>query len=307
MSGCPATIEYVECPICFEDMHKHPTAVFVGASGARTCRHFLHKECSLDVLETKLCPLCRQPFEGIKDVPDFRTDLEGWFELVDFKNSGTLDPQEVAEVFKAQLPVEGRLLDEHLVELWPRWDIDGTGVLTFNEITHPVDGLLVYAQEAFGKVEKPEPPSIQESPKEWFKYWDEDKTGRLHKDEVARALIKTFKISHELVADLRLMLENLWCVLSNGMDSIDMDEFGKPDGLAETVIAYLPNRTGVNTTSLPIVSSPSSSAAGPATLVGPPLVAKWRCAHCTLINESDPGQPCATCEQCTEDPLIWVE
>ena len=67
---------------------------------------------------------------------------------------------------------------------------------------------------------------------------DEDGGGELEKEEVVRALIKTFHLTVDKVDTIRSMLDSIWCLFDvDGDGGISRDEFGAPDGLAETVLA----------------------------------------------------------------------
>ena len=55
---------------------------------------------------------------------------------------------------------------------------------------------------------------------------------------MVRALIKTFHLTVDKVDTIRSMLDSIWCLFDvDGDGGISRDEFGAPDGLAETVLA----------------------------------------------------------------------
>ena len=74
----------------------------------------------------------------------------------------------------------------------------------------------------------------------WFDFWDEDRSGELDKEEVVRALLKTFGLTSDQsqVASMRSTVHAIWPIFdADGSGSIDRAEFVQPDGLADTVLA----------------------------------------------------------------------
>ncbi len=241
--------ENAECPVCFEPLCAAPTAVFVSrAGGRRTCAHFFHLSCANDLarhlhLE---CPICRVPFAAVKPVPNPRDDPNAWFAAVDANGDGKLSPAEVLEVLRAQLPCDWRAIERELrADLFRRWDPDGDGFIERREMTMP-GGLLDFVTTNFPRrasmdvARDRKPPSLAAAPDEWFRFWDEDRSGTLDKDEVTRALIKTFGLSEDLrqVRDMRGVVEAVFGLFDpDGSGSIDRREFLMRDGLAETIVA----------------------------------------------------------------------
>ena len=89
---------------------------------------------------------------------------------------------------------------------------------------------------------RPDPPDIARLPREWFHYWDEDGSQSLEKDELIRALIKTFRFTQgpELLRDLSDTVNAIWPIFdTDGNGCIDMEEFIMNDGLRDTILASL--------------------------------------------------------------------
>lgn len=124
-------LTHAECPICFEPLCKGPIGVFLDASGARVSKHFYNLDAAREWLNggSGCCPLTRKRIASVREVPDIRTDPEGWFGTVDLDGDGQLSRAEVLECFKAQLPVDPTALDEAASEpsWWAQWDTDGSG------------------------------------------------------------------------------------------------------------------------------------------------------------------------------------
>lgn len=65
----PAAVRHAECPICYEDLCRERTSVFVQPDGKRACPHFFHERCIRN-LEIRHCPVCRAAFTHRRRVPD---------------------------------------------------------------------------------------------------------------------------------------------------------------------------------------------------------------------------------------------
>lgn len=144
-----------ECPICFEPLCSAPVGVFLGADGLRVSQHFFNLEAARSWLESGsgMCPLTRKPIDSVLEVPDMRSNPEGWFKAgkrrrschllqhrsaqacieafvplrspdttvraraaVDINGDGRLSRLEVIECLKAQLPIDAAALDATLAE-----------------------------------------------------------------------------------------------------------------------------------------------------------------------------------------------
>lgn len=77
----------------------------------------------------------------------------------------------------------------------PRWDSNGDGTLSFEEIFAP-GGLLGYvaAHWCTGRPRELEPPPLQNGAA-WFDFWDSDRDGTLDKTELHRALVKSTRLN----------------------------------------------------------------------------------------------------------------
>lgn len=71
--------------------------------------------------------------------------------MVDATGSGTLDKRDVVEALKAQLPLNADKLEAHFDELWNRWDSDGSGDLSLDELFTEKNGLLGYLKYLKGR------------------------------------------------------------------------------------------------------------------------------------------------------------
>lgn len=144
---------HAECMVCFEELHSKPVGVFCCASEQcgkrnkqrryfRSCPHMLHLECARTLSADAGCPLCRSRFDVIARVPTLDgTNTRKWFATLDTGGDGQLTKLDVREALKAQLPVNQRRLERHFSKLWLQWDVDGSGTLNVDEITHP-SGLM---------------------------------------------------------------------------------------------------------------------------------------------------------------------
>mmetsp|Transcript_18681 Transcript_18681/g.47112 ORF Transcript_18681/g.47112 Transcript_18681/m.47112 type:complete len:420 (+) Transcript_18681:109-1368(+) len=240
-------LEYAECVVCFDDMCKEQAGVFCGANGKRTCPHFLHHRCALEVANSNMggkhCPVCRATFEGVMKVPGIDDDPHEWFKIVDLNGDGRLSQREVVEVLKAQLPIDYRRLEAELPELWKTWDVNQDNIITHQELLQPNRGLLAYVKKNFPRQTEADIPDIRTDKHGWFNYFDYDKSGTLEQGEVVRALIKTFRLSedHSRINSMREIVNAVWGVFDfDNSGSIEVDEFAQPgDGLADSIIASM--------------------------------------------------------------------
>jgi len=238
-----------ECPICFEPLCAGKVAVFVGRDGKRVSQHFFNLEAAREWLAsgTGQCPLTRAPIARVIEVPDIRTDPEGWFSAVDIDGDGRLSRLEVVECLKAQLPIDNAALDAALADsghwMWQQWDTDGSGYIERRELLES-QGLAAYVRTAFERARTTdEIPDIGRDKEAWYRFWDEDNSGALDKEEVVRALLKTFRMTSDTaqVMQMRQTIEAIWPIFDDdGSGSIERNEFLRPgEGLADTIRATL--------------------------------------------------------------------
>lgn len=230
-----------ECPICFEDLCAQPCAVFK-RGGHRVCSHFLHEACALS-LPSRDCPLCRAAFCEVVRVPSLSSDPGGWFECVDVEGDGRLSKAQVLEVLTTQFPLDMDKAEGAIDELWPRWDLDGSGYVTRAEFSTPQTGLLAYARAHLLKTpEAAAPvPDISSDRLRWFEYFDEEGRQSLSREAVVRGLIKTYGLGSDLsqVTQMRALVEATWPIFDTANTGfVSREEFLKPgDGLADAIIA----------------------------------------------------------------------
>jgi Ca2+-binding EF-hand superfamily protein len=86
-------------------------------------------------------------------------------------------------------------------------------------------------------------PDITAQPRMWFQFWDEDDGGTLCKNEVLRAIVKTFRIADNSVARTAAIfgsLDAMWPIFdTDGSGEIDINEFTETDGLCDSLVASL--------------------------------------------------------------------
>jgi Ca2+-binding EF-hand superfamily protein len=141
---------------------------------------------------------------------------------VDMNGDGRLSRLEVVECLKAQLPVDGSALDATLADqdhwMWQQWDSDGSGFIERHELLHP-QGLAAYVRQAFEKSRRHSDhiPDIAADKEAWYRYWDEDNSGELDKEEVVRALLKTFRMTsdQERVTQMRSTIDAVWPIFDD--------------------------------------------------------------------------------------------
>ena len=236
--------EYQECAICFEPLCKERTAVYADEEGVRTCPHFFHERCARAVVEASTCastcPICPVSCRRAIGVPFPSEDADEWFRLCDVESQGAMGRDRVLSVIRAQLPVDWRRLEKDLPMIWPKFAGGYEGVVT-KEALVGKGGLLEYVSQRYpARLRKYERVPHVTDKREWFRYWDEDGSGCLEKDEVVRALIKSFNIKDDVahIQDVRSVVENIWCVFDlDDSGGIDLTEFMITDGLGDSIMA----------------------------------------------------------------------
>jgi hypothetical protein len=85
-------------------------------------------------------------------------------------------------------------------------------------------------------------PDLANAPLQWFEYWDKDGSGTLERDELIRAMVKTFCVTswgQPIFAQGRNMKEIaifVWKELDyRDYDLVRFEEFAKPYGLGDQI------------------------------------------------------------------------
>ena len=227
-----------------------PPSAATAERQSRSCRHLFHDHCLREWGRVKgvdaRCPCCSATFERVVRVPNFDDDHRAWFDAVDIDGNGTLDQREVLEIMQAQFPIDYKQAEVLVPKLWSQWDQDGNGTIDFDEMVHDEHGLVAYMRRylrratteggAHGSV-----PDIRSNRREWFFYFDDDRSGTLERAEVERAFVITFSLGDPVKsATMRETVGAVWPIFdTDGSNSIEMDEFLQADGLADSICASL--------------------------------------------------------------------
>jgi len=240
--------DYGECPVCFEPLSENKPTVMQDADENRSCRHFVCFECADDLLDSsKTCPLCRQAFEQIAELPSLLTHPDDWFRKIGGEE-GQLTKQDVLLVLNAILPLSSSRITMDIQLEWSKWDPEGTDFLSKE---HAKTTICPYVQRKINlpRFQKGVIPDISkpENVGLWFDYWDWDNRGRLAKHEIARAMLKTFsqllqgqrgKLKIKQMSETLLI--DFWPVLDlKNTNYIELDEFIAEDGLAQCIMQLL--------------------------------------------------------------------
>mmetsp|Transcript_5483 Transcript_5483/g.17254 ORF Transcript_5483/g.17254 Transcript_5483/m.17254 type:complete len:321 (-) Transcript_5483:1544-2506(-) len=275
-----------ECPVCFGPLASEAVVV-LGRGPRRTCEHYLHARCAL-TLRSKHCPQCGKLFEDVYALPALE-DSSAWFAAIDVDGNGWLSRQEVLGALLASRPLDEDALERSLDHLWARWDANGDGRITHDEIFRPNDGLLAFAKAHCPKdrgTASLRPPPVQDRAA-WFRYWDEDGSQRLDRNEVHRALVKTFELSRDerAIATMSETLSTVWCLFDDDGDgTVSFDEFVRPDGLGQTLAANLqvfpsqhtrPAAATTRPATTTTTTRPAAPPPPPPAYTAPPLPTGW--------------------------------
>merc|ERR1712048_1378852 len=129
-------------------------------------------------------------------------------------------------------------------KMYPLFDPNGDGKIEYGEMMAP-HGLFYQVRRMYRSARSMQKfiPDIKSDKEAWFRYWDEDGSGTLSREEVLRSLVKTFNLNADLerLQALRGVLDALWYLFDpDGSGDIDMAEFCKGEvGLGDTLILNL--------------------------------------------------------------------
>jgi hypothetical protein len=141
-------------------------------------------------------------------------DPGGWFFAVDVSGQGRLSRREVLNVLLTQFPIDLDRLEANLSTLWQKWDVDGSGFISQRDFVDPERGLLNWVRvhllhEVSTIMDEEEGPAApitpgRKAPEEWFRFCDDTNNGRLTRDQLERALVKSTRCGH---AEIQRVLE----------------------------------------------------------------------------------------------------
>lgn len=153
------------------------------------------------------------------------------------------------EALYAVLDADEEAVTAAVRESWPGWDPSGTGIRR-DKAAHVLAYVRTYLpEERIGSArrrhdeEASGPPLAAGGQETWFRWWDVAGTGVLHRDEVARALLRTWLHKqdgggHRELARMRCLLEGVWPAFDpEGTGTITRGAFCRREGLGEALIA----------------------------------------------------------------------
>eukprot|EP00971_Amphidinium_carterae_P097738 1934169-Amphidinium_carterae.1 len=171
-----------------------------------------------------------------------------WFATVDADFSGELNQREVVDALGASMPMKRDKLSKSVASHWRTWDPDNDGGVSMDEFLKPVYGMrdwVIKHHKSVGYHETPltdvkDLPDIDSDPRGWFEYWDVDNNGAMDRDEIIRALIRTFCVQSvsgpqmDYAHEVRSMVHTIWRDINySPFDEIPFTEFIKPYGVAD--------------------------------------------------------------------------
>ncbi|CAE8637766.1 unnamed protein product [Polarella glacialis] len=250
-----------ECAICYDALCNGQVAVLHNIAGKRSCRHFFHENCVAMLSSSSIssCPLCRVPFAVLRKVPSPMEDPRGWFLAMDADGKEKLTRQEVDDGLRAVLPVDDKGLESRFDMLWEHWDKTNSGDIGMDEFLDEDEGLLkwVIATTKTARERDLVPiPDVDKDREVWFRFWDMDHVGSLDKEQVMRALMKTFRDAD--VAEMRKVVGSLWTDFITSEGSISCEEFMRPGtGLLDKIVTDIRNAGGGGTEHSPPPPAPA--------------------------------------------------
>lgn len=262
-----------ECCICYDSLcgdEVSPVVCLASSENNRVCRHFYHQDCIQGMISRRphhednddedsfflyesqkwlhRCPMCNADFDRFIPVPNPLTEPQNFFRFLDLDGNNVLSQNEIIDGLKAVVPLSYTRIEQDAENLWVRWDADHNGTISIDEFSDPTNGVIAYLRDPSNsyRIDNRGPiPNLLNEAIAWFEYWDEDHNGTLDKSEMYRAITKTLRLqldgggaSSQGVAEFLDEISFLFD--SDGDGVITVEEFLQPDGLAETVAAYLP-------------------------------------------------------------------
>jgi len=241
-----------ECGVCFLELWRLPVGV-LRMHSRRCCSHYLHMNCAKHLFKitqraNPACPICGVEFNDIKQLPDLTSNPREWFATVDADFSGELSQTEVVDALGVSMPFKRDKLTKSVASHWQIWDPDMDGGVSLEEFIKPNYGLRDWVLKHYKSVgyhEKPlvdarDLPDVDSDPRGWFEYWDVDNNGTMDREEIIRALIRTFCVTAvsgpqmEYAHEVRSMVHTIWRDLSySPFDEVTFEEFIKPYGVAD--------------------------------------------------------------------------
>ena len=254
-----------ECALCYDDLTNAAVARICDKRNRPVCMHEYHTQCLQRLMLPSHCRICSKEFHKIAPVfkitqgvptnpsthPGYPTPVpvannidphqgSEWFDCLDIDRNGKLSYEEIIEGLKSQVKLDWHRIEGEVDRLWGRWDTNGDMMISKEEFIRPRDGVLAYLIANYSTRPRPPPPDIRQNKAAWFQYWDEDNSRALSKEEIARALIKTFRMFHVDQDSVVNVLDMIWPIFDGDNSGvIEMKEFIAPDNLADTIIAQL--------------------------------------------------------------------
>ena len=178
---------------------------------------------------------------GVLPVPNPRDDPNAWFAAVDADGDGKLSPSEVVEVLARSSRATGEPSGAGSAPTSS--DVGTPTAMGSSSVGRWSDPEVSSTSSAATSPATPPPaPRLPPSPRAGrvVSTLDEDRSGTLDKDEVTRALLKTFRLRDDLrqVREIRGVVDAVWSLFdADGDGRVDRNEFLARDGLAETIVA----------------------------------------------------------------------
>jgi hypothetical protein len=234
-----------DCGVCYFPLSQFKVGVLRFHS-KRACPHYFHVEC---VTEHTSCCICKSRCNEVRGLPIITEEPRLWFQLCDLNLKGKMKAKDIVNGLVSCLDVDRVKIEAFMNDLWP-WDKqeeasaneDTTMSMNFfcyELIPKLISQYSVLKKEAMAELVI---PHIDRDPQAWFDFWDADSSGFLEKEEMIRAMIKTYCTSANNISliiqakEMRVISETLWGeIYGDAKTNITFQEFSQPFGLAEQI------------------------------------------------------------------------
>jgi Ca2+-binding EF-hand superfamily protein len=216
-----------------------------------------------------------------------------WFQFFDKDRSGTLDMEECVHALATTFPeLEAEMIEGLVEDMWDEFVNPSTRLLGIDDficegglcetILHQLPPPSPQHQQPKvssrppmpASARKPDPhiqaatvPDIFVSPRQWFQYFDKDKSETLDKEELQRAFEATFPESEPEMIDG--MIEDMWDGFVNPKTQLlSVEDFVKDDGLCDTILDQMGKKPAPKKSSARKNPPPTSNTANLLSFVG---------------------------------------
>lgn len=249
-----------ECGLCFERLAGEECAALVGGKEQkRICTHLFHNKCIGQAPaggRCGRCVLCNEVYSGLRVIPPI-TEPVAWFKIMDVGQTGCLSKDEFYHGVLATFNIEPLPTKRQLDVVWDARGFSENGGATCKEILGRYGLIWMFQRTGERNAEAKHQvasavsqlhhvrmncPKFASDMAGWFCHWDSSETGTLEREEVARGLVRTFRVQEQMEGYAKLLrvragLEEAWLEANTSEEGlVSLAEFCRPGGLGDLLL-----------------------------------------------------------------------